>query len=71
MDVSLAEKSVIFLRKMFLLNLDFQGESQLYANFLIYILIISGKCLAFQYLSRGIRMYFSIPSRVKNGRFDS
>ena len=71
MDVSLAEKSVIFLRKMFLLNLDFQGESQLYANFLIYILIISGKCLAFQYLSRGIHMYFSIPSRVKNGRFDS
>ena len=40
---------------------------QFYANFFCYILIISGKCLAFQFLSRGIRMYFSILTGVKNG----
>ena len=40
MGASLAEKTVIFLWKMFLLNLNFQGQSLFYVNFLFYILII-------------------------------
>ena len=36
MHVSLAEKSMIFLRKMFLFHVNFQGEVQFYAIFLIY-----------------------------------
>ena len=36
MHVSLAEKSLIFLWKMFLLNVNFQGEGQLYGILLFY-----------------------------------
>ena len=67
MDVSIAEKSFIFFTKVLVLNLNFQWEGQFYANFLFYILIVSGKCLAFQFVSRGIRKYFSIVTGIKNG----
>ena len=40
MDVSLAEKSVIFLRKALILNFNLQAEGQFYAKFLFYILVI-------------------------------
>ena len=52
---------------MFLLNLNFQGEGQFDANFFFYILFVYGKCLAFQFLSGGIRLYVSIPAGVTNG----
>ena len=60
-----------FLRKVLILNFNLQAEGQFYANVLFYILIIYGKHLAFQFLSRGIRVYFSILTKVKNGRFSS
>ena len=40
MASSLAKKSVFFLWKMLILNTSFQGEGQIYAYFLFYILII-------------------------------
>ena len=61
----LAEKLVYFLQKMLILNPSFQGETQFYAYFLFYILIILVKCLTFQILSRGISMYFSILTGLK------
>ena len=68
----LAEKLVYFLQKMLILNPSFQGETQFYAYFLFYILIILVKCLSFQILSRGIlRIYFSILTGFKNGRLNS
>ena len=53
MDASIAQKLAKYLWKMFILNLNFQGEGQFYANFLFYVLVIQGKCLAFLFLSRG------------------
>ena len=53
---------------MLILNLEFQGEGHFLANCLFYILIISRKWLAFQFLTRGMRMYFPILTGVENGR---
>ena len=52
-------------------NLNFQNESHSFANCLFYILIISRKFPALQFLTRGIHMYFPILTGVKNGRFTS
>ena len=40
MNVSIAQKLAIYLWKMIILNVDFQGKGQVYANFLFYVLII-------------------------------
>ena len=54
---------------MLALHLNFQGEGQLFDNFLFYILGIQGKCLAFQFLSRGIHIYFPILIGFKDRLF--
>ena len=48
------------LWNMLILNLNFEGEGHSLANCLFYILIISRKCLALKFLTRGIRMFFAI-----------
>ena len=57
----------ILLRKV-LLNLNFQDESHLYANSLIYILSFCLKCLIFQFFSRGIPKHISILTGVQKRR---
>ena len=52
-------------------NLNYQNESHSFANCLFYILIISRKFPALQFLTRGIHMYFPILTGVENGRFTS
>ena len=71
LGVSLAEKAVIFFWKLSILNLNFQGKGPFYADFLFYILITYGKCLAIQFLSRCICIYFPILTGDKNERFNS
>ena len=56
---------------MLILNLNFQADVHSFANCLFYILIISRKWLAFQFLTRGIHMFFAILTEVENGRFTS
>ena len=68
---SLAKKSVKFFSRMLILILTFQDEGQFYANWFSYILIIWRKCLAFQLLSRGIRMCFPILTGVETWRSTS
>ena len=56
---------------MLILNPGFQGEGQFYTTFLFYILIIKGKCLAFQFLTCGICIYFPILALFENIPFNS
>ena len=60
-------KMTMFYLKNVLLKLDFQGEGNLYANFLFYNLSFSLKCLLFQFFSRGIRMHIPIRTGVQKG----
>ena len=71
MDVSIAEKLAIYLYNMFIFKLNFQGEGHSLANCLYCILIISRRCLAFLFLTPGMRMLFAILTEVENGRFAS
>ena len=56
---------------MFFVKLNFQDEGQLFVIRLFYILPIYPKSFTFQFLSRGIRIYFPILTGVKNGRITS
>ena len=56
------------LIKNVLLKINFQDESHLNANFLIYILTIYTECLLFKFFSRDIRMHIAILKRVHNER---
>ena len=56
---------------MFSLKFILQDEDQLSFNFLFFILIIQINFFAFQFLSRGIRIYFPILAGVKNERITS
>ena len=47
---------------------DFQDEWHLNPNCLFYVLFLGLKCLLFQFLNSGIRMYISILAVVRNGR---
>ena len=55
---------------MLLLKFDLQEEGQLYAIFLLYVLILERKCFAFQCLNLFIHMYFPIVTGVENGLYN-
>ena len=71
MDASIAEKLAIYLYNMFILKLNFQGKGHSLANCLYCTLIISQKCLAFLFLTRGMRIFFAILTGIGNRRFTS
>ena len=53
------------------MKLNFQREGHSFVDGWFYILIISRGCLAFQFLTHGIRMYFLILTGVENACFTS
>ena len=71
MDASIAEKLGICLWNMLILNLNLKGEGHPFANWLFYILIFSRKCLVFQFLTCGVRMFLAILTGAENGYFIS
>ena len=71
MVASIPQNSAKYLQIMMTLNLNFQVKGHSFTNGLFYILIILRKCFVFQFLTRGIRMYFPILTGVENGCFTS
>ena len=59
------------LLKNVLFNFTFQHEGQLYANWLLFILIFYYKDLLFQLFRRGIRIRITIPTSVQNSGIKS
>ena len=63
-DTSIGQELAIYLWKIFILDLNFQNEDHSFANSLFNILIISRKCITFQFLTSDIRMHFPILTGV-------
>ena len=52
---------------MLVLKLFFRDESNLYGDYLSFILTINCKCFTFQFLTRGIRAYIYIITLIQKG----